>query len=235
MKWNDIQAIAFDLDGTLVNSLPDLCAAANQVRQAFQLPPLTETEIAPFLGDGIGKLVHRILTGSAETEASHDDWTKGFRTFVEYYRHHLTDHTRPYPDVETALALFKARGLPMAVITNKAEVLAVQVLQQLHLADYFSLIVGGDTLPEKKPSPLPLQHTAELLGVPVQNLLMVGDSGNDIRAAKAAGALSCGVSWGYGDMRILDQHAETKPDIIIDHLTQIDDSIRLHGDVEIRS
>lgn len=235
MKWNDIKAIAFDLDGTLVNSLPDLCAAANQVRKAFNLPTLSDTQIASFVGDGIGKLVHRTLSGNRDQEVNQTEWSQGFRTFIDYYRQHLTTYTRPYPEVETALALFKAQGLPLAVVTNKTEILAVQVLQQLHLADYFSLIIGGDTLPEKKPSAQPLLHTAETLGVPVQNLLMVGDSANDILAAKAAGAMSCGVTWGYADMNQLSQNESTKPDIIIDHLPQIAESMQQHGDVTIRS
>ncbi|MDF7675718.1 phosphoglycolate phosphatase [Neisseriaceae bacterium ESL0693] len=235
MKWNDIQAIAFDLDGTLVNSLPDLCAAANQVRKTFSLPLLPETEIATFVGDGIGQLVHRTLSGDRNKEVGQTEWTQGFRTFIDYYRQHLTTHTRPYPEVETALALFKARGLPLAVVTNKNEILAVKVLQQLHLADYFSLVIGGDTLPEKKPAPQPLQHTAEVLGVSVHHLLMVGDSANDILAAKAAGAMSCGVTWGYGDMNRLNQNETTKPDIIIDHLPHIADNMQQHGDVEIQA
>ena len=235
MKWNDIQAIAFDLDGTLVNSLPDLCAAANHVRETFQLPSLPEADISHFIGDGIGKLVHRVLSYHRDGEVNEADWTQGFRTFIEYYRQHLTTYTRPYPDVETALTLFKARGLPLAVITNKNEILATQLLQQLHLADYFSLIIGGDTLPEKKPSPLPLTHTAHILGLPIQHLLMVGDSSNDILAAKAAGAMSCGVTWGYADMSKLNQQQETKPDIIIDHLSQIADSMNHHAQVEIRT
>ena len=82
---------------------------------------------------------------------------------------------------------------------------------------------------------MPILHTAEVLGVDVHNLLMVGDSANDVVAAKAAGALSCGVSWGYADMGQLAQHAETKPDMIVDHLPQIDDGIRLHGEQEIQA
>jgi phosphoglycolate phosphatase len=234
MKWNDIHAIAFDLDGTLVDSIADLCAAANYMRSQFELPPLPLDELTTYVGDGLGILVHRALSGHQDGKVDEAMWTQGFTSFMSYYRDHLSVYTRPYPQVETALKLFKSRNLPMAVITNKNEVLATELLCQLGLADYFSLIVGGDTLSEKKPSPMPILHTAELLGVPVQNFLMVGDSANDIRAAKAAGALSCGVTWGYADMGQLAQQSETKPDTIVDHLPQIDDGIRLHGDQEIQ-
>lgn len=235
MKWNDIHAIAFDLDGTLVDSIADLCAAANHMRAQFELSPLPHDELTTYVGDGLGSLVHRALSGDKNGKVDEAMWARGFTLFMSYYRDHLSVYTRPYPQVETALKLFKSRHLPMAVITNKNEILATELLCQLGLADYFSLIVGGDTLSEKKPSPMPILHSAEVLGVPIKNFLMVGDSANDILAAKAAGALSCGVTWGYADMGQSAQHSATKPDIIIDHLPQIDDGIRLHGEQEIQA
>ena len=109
----------------------------------------------------------------------------------------------------------KSLGIPLAVITNKNEVLTIKLLKALGLSDYFSLVLGGDSLPEKKPSPAPLLHAAEVLGVPVENMIMVGDSRNDILAAKAAGCPSIGVTFGYGDMAELSKHEATRPDISI--------------------
>lgn len=221
-----VQAAAFDLDGTLCDSVPDLAASANAMRIHLGLPPLAEAVVESYVGDGIGKLVHRVITDTREEDAAPDIWEQGFVFFMKYYREHLSDFTRPYPETEAGLGLLKSLGIPLAVITNKNEVLAVELLEQLGLADYFSLILGGDSLMEKKPSPLPLQHAAEVLGVEPANMLMVGDSRNDILAAKAAGCLSVGVNFGYGDMGALSKDKATKPDWIIGSLPEIYENLR---------
>ena len=148
-------------------------------------------------------------------------WAQGFTLFVQYYAEHIADRTRAYPETEAGLGLLKSLGIPLAVITNKNEVLAVKLLEALGLSDYFSLVLGGDSLPEKKPSPVPLLHAAEVLGVPVENMIMVGDSRNDILAAKAAGCPSIGVTFGYGDMAELSKHEATRPDWTIGSLPEI--------------
>lgn len=233
MKWKDIEAIAFDLDGTLVDSLPDLCAAANHVRIINQLPALSMSDMAQFVGDGIGRMVHRALSGRRDGEVDETTWSRGFVQFIEYYRDHLADHTRPYPEVEKTLSLLQTRKLPLAVITNKNEILAAKLLSTLKLAHYFSLVIGGDTLPEKKPSTMPITHTAQTLGIEPGHLLMVGDSANDILAAKAAGAKSCGVTWGYADMSKLTNKKETKAHIVIDRISALYDFVSLHREVDI--
>ncbi len=221
-----VQAVAFDLDGTLCDSVADLAAAANATRRHLGLPDLPEKTVESYVGDGIANLVHRVLTDSRDNRAPQDQWEEAFTFFITYYREHLSVYTRAYPQTDTGLGLLKSLGIPLAVITNKNEVLAVELLKQLRLADYFSLILGGDSLPEKKPSPLPLRHAAEVLGVDVKNMLMVGDSHNDILAAKAAGCLSVGVSYGYGDMAELSAEPATRPDWTIDALPQIYDHLR---------
>lgn len=221
-----VQAAAFDLDGTLCDSIPDLASAANATRQHMGLPTLPDKVVESYVGDGITKLVHRVLTDTREEEAPQAQWEEAFAFFVQHYREHLSDFTRPYPETEAGLGLLKSLGIPLAVITNKNELLAVELLKQLKLADYFSLILGGDSLSEKKPSPLPLQHAAAVLGVDVKNMLMVGDSHNDILAAKAAGCMSVGVSFGYGNMAELSKKSSTKPDWIINSLPEIYENLR---------
>lgn len=220
-----IRAVAFDLDGTLADSIGDLAAAANQVRLGAGLDGLDETLLASFVGDGIGVLVHRTLAGRRDGVADEAAWQRGVAAFVAYYREHLSVHTRLYAGVETALGLLKSLGLPLAVVTNKSEVLAVSLLRNLGVADEFSLIVGGDTLAERKPSALPLLHTAEVLGVRPEELAMVGDSANDILAAKAAGCFSIGVRYGYADMDALSADEATRPDRVVGSLPEIYDSL----------
>ena len=176
-----VQAVAFDLDGTLCD---------------------TQT-VESYVGDGISKLVHRVITNDREKEADPEIWEKGFVFFMKYYRKHLSDFTRPYPETEAGLGLLKSLGIPLVVITNKNEILAAELLKKLNLDGYFSLVLGGDSLTEKKPSPLPLQHAAEVLGIDVANMLMVGDSKNDIIAAKA-----------------------TKPDLLIRALPEIYENLQ---------
>ena len=171
-------------------------------------------------------LVHRALTGNVDGRAEEKLWTQGFTLFVQYYAEHIADRTRAYPETEAGLGLLKSLGIPLAVITNKNEVLAVKLLEALGLSDYFSLVLGGDSLSEKKPSPAPLQHAAEVLGVPVENMIMVGDSRNDILAAKAAGCPSIGVTFGYGDMAELSKHEATRPDWTIGSLPEIYENLR---------
>ncbi|MCF7521756.1 phosphoglycolate phosphatase [Neisseria sp. ZJ106] len=216
-----VQAVAFDLDGTLCDSVPDLAAAANSMRLYLGMDELPQQTVESYVGDGIAKLVHRVITNDREREADPKIWEKGFIYYMHYYRAHLSDLTRPYPETEAGLALLKSLGIPLVVITNKTEILAVELLKQLKLADYFSLILGGDSLSEKKPNPLPLRHAAEVLGIAPENMLMVGDSRNDILAAKAAGCLSVGVTFGYGDMPLLSQDPATKPDWLIGALPEI--------------
>jgi len=167
-----------------------------------------------------------VITNDRNQEAAPDLWEKGFVFYMKYYRDHLSDFTHPYPETEAGLALLKSLGIPLVVITNKNEILAVELLKQLGLADYFSLILGGDSLPEKKPSPLPLQHAAEVLGIDPANMIMVGDSRNDILAAKAAGCPSIGVTFGYGDMAELSKHETTRPDWTIGSLPEIYENLR---------
>ena len=224
--FNHIKAVAFDLDGTLADTVGDLAAAGNAMRAALNMPPLDDSVLLSFVGDGIGRLVHRALTNDHASFAPQDLWEKGFALYAQYYAQNLCVKSQLYPQVADTLALLKTLKLPLAVMTNKSQVFANPLLKQLKIADLFSLIIGGDTLPEKKPSALPLLHICEVLNIAPENLLMVGDSKNDILAARNAGCPVVGVSFGYGKMDELVLSEETKPDCVINHFGELYDLLK---------
>ena len=218
-----LRALAFDLDGTLCHTLPDLVAAANASRAHMGLPPLPDATIESYVGDGIPRLLHRLLTNrrDGDADAPPAEHAEAYRYFTAYYLEHLSDKTRPYPQVPETLAALQQRGLALAVITNKNETHAKQLLADLDLARYFAHIYGGDSLPEKKPSPLPLTSTAAAFGVAPHEMLMVGDSANDILAGKAAGCPTVAVTYGYADVRALQQDPATRADYLIDQFDEL--------------
>lgn len=193
-----IQAIAFDLDGTLVDSLPDLTIAANAVRQHFELAALPEAAIRCFVGDGAAMLVARTLAGDSQaTPYDHPQHALAMTVFAEAYLACVSAHTELYPGVLAALQALHAKGLPLAVITNKPLQFTEPLLQAVGIATYFQQVWGGDSLTEKKPSPSPLLACAEGFGLDPAAMLMVGDSKNDVLAARAAGCPVVAVDYGY--------------------------------------
>ncbi|MCV2503995.1 MAG: HAD-IA family hydrolase, partial [Neisseriaceae bacterium] len=139
----------------------------------------------------------RALAGDKEGTVDEALWEKGFEYYLNHYAEHLTDNTRPYKDVEDVLVLLKTMGYPLAVITNKNELFATQILKNLGLLENLSIVIGGDTLAEKKPSSIPLHHVAEIFNIQPNELVMVGDSSNDIKAAYNAKSPFIGVTYGY--------------------------------------
>lgn len=216
-----VQAVAFDLDGTLVDSVPDLAAAANEMRAVLGMERLPEATVRSYVGDGIAVLVHRALTDDEYGQADLPLFERGSEVFLRYYADHIADQTRPYPETEAGLGLLKSLGIPLAVVTNKSDLLAIKLLKALKLEQYFSIVVGGDTLNVRKPSGEPLRHVAGVLGIQTQNMLMVGDSRNDMLAAKDAGCPVACVTFGYGDMAALSENEATKPDWLIGSLVEI--------------
>lgn len=216
-----IHALAFDLDGTLCDTLPDLAAAANAARAGCGLEPIPTTRIETYIGDGIPRLVHRVLLDARGGDAPAAQHAAAYQHFTAYYRDHLCDATRLYDSVAATLAALRARGLLLAVITNKTEEPARRLLATFGIAGHFTLIYGGDTLAEKKPSPLPLVTAAKTLGVVPAAMLMVGDSANDILAAKAAGCPVAAVTYGYANTRALHTHTATRADYLIDRFAQL--------------
>jgi phosphoglycolate phosphatase len=203
----EVSAVAFDLDGTLVDTLPDLHEAGNRTLADLGLAPVAVDLVRDYVGDGVDRLVKRILTGSADGEPDAGLFSQARARFGEHYWEVLSRASRPFPGVPEALDRMRALGLQLACVTNKPGKFTLPLLEGVGLLPRLDLIVSGDTLPRKKPDPLPLAHCAERFGIPQAKLLMIGDSRNDTTAARAAGCPVFCVPYGYRaglDIRELD-------------------------------
>ncbi len=193
-----VRAVAYDLDGTLVDSVGDLAYAGNLMREELGLPPLPEVEIKTFIGKGIANLVRRALQKGREQEPIADDYFhNALHIYEQHYERVLCRTTRPYPRAIDGLEAALDKGLSLAVITNKAARFTTRMLDELDLAKYFELRLSGDSLAHKKPHPEPLLYAAQHFGIHPRELLMVGDSENDAEAAHNAGSPTFILSYGY--------------------------------------
>jgi phosphoglycolate phosphatase len=184
--------LVFDLDGTLVDSKVDLANAVNVALESFDLPPLPHPMIYSYVGDGATVLIRRALPSEKA-----DLLPEVLDRFLAYYRRHLLDTTRAYPGVVGALR--KWTGIyRMAVLTNKGAAMSREILAGLSLDGYFFDVLGGDSFGTKKPDPEGLLHIVREAGVEAEETIMVGDSRNDVQAGRAAGAVTCGVTYGLG-------------------------------------
>ncbi|HWI40911.1 MAG TPA: HAD-IA family hydrolase [Verrucomicrobiae bacterium] len=191
-----MKLVIFDLDGTLVDSLQDLAEATNHMRGQFGLPPLTAVRIRDFIGRGARELVRQALE-----EAPGADLDAGLSTFLTYNSDHIAAHTEPYPGVRETLTQLQAPGRVFAVASNKTEALCRKLLGVLELDGFFAAVMGADSHVEKKPLPGPLLFLMQRFGALPHETVMVGDSINDIAAGRAAGVVTVGCSFGYGDFR----------------------------------
>jgi phosphoglycolate phosphatase len=191
------RAVLFDLDGTLVHSAPDLAAAANRMRAAFGLPPLTVERVADFIGKGIPMLVRRALADDPAGTAEEGVLPRALALYETFYAEESGRQSAVYPGVREGLAALAEAGIALGVVTNKSARFTEDLLRQLDLIAPFGVVVSGDTLAARKPDPAPLQHAFERLGVRPAEGLMLGDSANDVAAARAAGCDVWCVSYGY--------------------------------------
>jgi phosphoglycolate phosphatase len=191
-----ISAIVLDLDGTLLHSAPELTEAANRMLHELGRPLVSQDLLMSYIGNGITWLVRRALTGEMHAEPDAALFDKALPAFDRHY-FTLVSRSKPYPGVMTGLQAMRDAGFKLGCITNKSTRFTEPLLKSSGLAPYFSLVVSGDTLSEKKPHPLPLLYSAKFFGVPVDKMLMIGDSQNDALAARAAGCPVFCVPYGY--------------------------------------
>lgn len=208
--------VVFDLDGTLIDTAPDLVDTLNVVLARAGLPPVPFATARNMIGSGARVMIERGLQaeGRALVAAETD---KLFRDFIDHYTAHIADRSRPFPGLEIALERLAARGCPLAVCTNKLEALSLQLLAALDLAKHFAAVCGQDTLGMQKPDPEMLRQTILRAGGRPDYAVMVGDSATDIRTARAAGIPVVAVEFGYTEIPV----AELAPDKIISHFDEL--------------
>ena len=210
--------ILIDLDGTLVDSVPDLALCVDEMMAGIGRPPHGEAKVRDWVGNGVERLVKRALVGQLEGEPDQAEFERAYPLFLELYARHNGERSRLYPGVREGLDRLAAGDGQLGCVTNKAAQFTEPLLEALGIRDYFSIVISGDTLPRKKPDPLPLLHAAEHFGIDPQDALMLGDSVSDVRAARAAGFGVVCVSYGYNHGRDI---GEAGPDKVIDSFTEL--------------
>lgn len=214
----EARLVLIDLDGTLINTAPDLAASVNRMLQDLGRPGFPEPVVATWIGNGVKRLVKRALVGAMDGEPDGGLFERGYARFLAHYGAHVADLSRPYPGAAGALRDLRAKGLPLVCITNKAEAFTTPLLRALSLDQYFDLVLSGDTLARCKPDPLPLQYACEQFQVSPDDAVLVGDSENDIQAARAAGSAVICVRYGYNQGVDLDSLG---PDLLVDSLSAL--------------
>ena len=208
----------FDLDGTLVDSIGDIHHALNLALADQDLEPVNLEDVRVWVGNGTPILVHRAITGTWNGKAETEFHSKTFEAFLAHYERRIFVDTFIYPGVIETLEKFKAGKKKMAIVTNKQEKQTLTLLAASGMTDYFDCVIGGDSLPKRKPDPLPLTTACEVLGLSKDECVMVGDSASDINSAKSAGMPVVCMGYGY--------HQNTPPeelgaDIVINQFDQL--------------
>ena len=212
------QVVLFDLDGTLVDSVPDLSFSLDVTLAELGMPVRGVEAARHWVGNGIERLVKRGLTNDLYAEPDPELLERAMAIFRSVYAENTSRHSRVYPGVFDGLNWLRSQNVNCACVTNKAEQFTIPLLEKLDLAGYFATVVCGDTLPKCKPDPMPLLHVAGFFDASPQNCVMVGDSMHDMAAARAAGFAAVAVPYGYNHGVDI---AESGPDKILTTIAEI--------------
>ena len=210
--------ILIDVDGTLVDSVPDLAFCVDTMMETLGQPPHGEARVREWVGNGVERLVRRALVGALQGEPDDADFERAYPLFLDLYAENTSKRSCLYPGVREGMDQLKSAGYRLGCVTNKAAQFTEPLLKDLGVFDDFSIVISGDTLSTKKPDPAPLLHAAEFFGCEPANALMIGDSVSDVAAARAAGFQIVCMSYGYNhgvDIR------EAAPDAVIDSFVEI--------------
>jgi phosphoglycolate phosphatase len=220
LKFSNKKVILFDLDGTLIDSAPDLAVAVNHMLESLNRETFSADIIRYWVGNGAQVLVKRALSGQSEIDENLDSvlFEKALEIFLAFYAENLAITTVTYSNVPSTLQTLKEMGYHLAIVTNKPFAFVEPILEGLKLTGLFELILGGDSLAQKKPDPMPLLHVCTTLDVRVEECVMVGDSKNDILAANACSMQSVGVTYGYNYGEDISSY---NPDVVVDNFADI--------------
>ena len=212
------EMILIDVDGTLVDSVPDLAYCVDEMMKQLDMPVRGEAAVRDWVGNGVERLTRRALINQLDGEPDDALFEKAYPIFLELYAENTSKRSMLYPGVREGLDYMRSAGYKMGCVTNKAEQFTLPLLGDLGIHDEFEIIICGDTLAEKKPHPLPLLHAAEFFKVEPANSTMLGDSVSDVKAARAAGFQIICMSYGYNhgvDIR------DSNPDAVIDSMAEL--------------
>lgn len=212
--------VVFDLDGTLVDTAPDLVGALNAILEREGIPPVPAPSARKMIGAGARALLERGLERDGRTIDA-DKLNRMVQDFIACYADNIAVHSKPFDGLVAALDVLAARGCTFAVCTNKLEWLSKRLLDQLDLSKRFAAICGADTFGVSKPDPTILRQTVARAGGKMSSAIMIGDAGPDVGVARRAGIPVIGVDYGYTEVPIRD----LAPDIVISHLEQLPDAV----------
>ena len=221
-----IKAAIIDLDGTMLDTVPDFELALNGMRAAFHLAPITQDVIKPMVGKGSEKLIRDVLSLDFDPDRVESMFDEAMAAYQRHYLAINGQRSRPFDGVIEGLQALRALGLRLACVTNKPIAFTTPLLAQKGLAPYFELVYGGDSLPKKKPDPLPLLQVCSDFDLPPQQVVAIGDSSNDAEAARAARCFVLTVPYGYNHGRPVQ---EIDSDGIVNSLLDAAELIRAHN------
>ena len=213
------EMILIDVDGTLVDSVPDLAYCVNEMMKQLGMPTHSEASVREWVGNGVERLTRRALIGKLDGEPDEALFQKAYPIFLDLYAENTSKRSVLYPGVKEGLAYLKATGYKLGCVTNKVAQFTEPLLKDLGIYQEFAIVISGDTLPVKKPDPGPLLHAAKHFGVSPARSTMIGDSVSDVKAARAAGFQIICMSYGYNhgvDIR------EAQPDAVIDSMAELE-------------